>query len=367
MRTRWADAIPARRDRRHGRGRIAVPGAGDRADARRPEERLRRFLAQSCATVLLVAAAPPRAAARAHRHDRCGSRGQSAASSTASASSSGTAVKETGRLTRTARAPPSRSTCSGRRDRVDRTGRSAASSRISAACRGRLAFRVVRFHTGHRSGQPRALARAAIKCSCCSARRSSGARRRRPRLSAPSRSPPEQFDNQEVTLIGRFRGRNCSATCRRGWRRASGISCCSRPTPSIWVTAYGPKARTSTSILGPRRHRQVARGERHGAARRCRGWLAAESDSSDDRPAEGPVEVAGPTIPAEPPPAVIFSAPLADDTEFPSTGRIRIQFSRDMNPAEFPRSRPHPLRRNNTSSRRAAHIHGNLQRRQPLD
>ena len=32
---------------------------------------------------------------------------------------------------------------------------------------------------------------------------------------------------------------------------------------------------------------------------------------------------------------MIFSAPLADETDFPLTGRVRIQFSRDMNPATF--------------------------------
>jgi len=42
-----------------------------------------------------------------------------------------------------------------------------------------------------------------------------------------------------------------------------------------------------------------------------------------------------PRPPTEPPPSVIFSAPLGDDTDFPTAGHIKIQFSRDMKPESF--------------------------------
>ena len=47
------------------------------------------------------------------------------------------------------------------------------------------------------------------------------------------------------------------------------------------------------------------------------------------------MEVAGPPVPPQPPPSVIFSIPLADETDVPIGGRIRIQFSRDMNESTF--------------------------------
>jgi hypothetical protein len=43
-----------------------------------------------------------------------------------------------------------------------------------------------------------------------------------------------------------------------------------------------------------------------------------------------PIEVVVPVRPPEPPPTVIFTAPVADDTDVPVSSPIRIQFSRDL-------------------------------------
>jgi hypothetical protein len=101
---------------------------------------------------------------------------------------------------------------------------------------------------------------------------------------------------------------------------------------AIWVTGLRPKGKDFE--LDPSARVDTGRWlevkgtiQRDGTAV----WLAGESIRLTTAPAEGPVEVAEPPLPAEPPPSVIFSAPLSDDTDFPAGGRIRIQFSRDMN------------------------------------
>ena len=147
---------------------------------------------------------------------------------------------------------------------------------------------------------------------------------------------PEQFDSKEVTLVGRFRGRNLFGDLPQGVAKSKWDFVLQSADASIWVTGVRPKGKDFD--LDPSARVDTGKWlEVKGAVQRdgTAVWLAAESIRLTTAPAEGPVEVAGPTIPVEPPPTVIFSAPLADDTDFPTTGRIRIQFSRDMTPQSF--------------------------------
>jgi hypothetical protein len=47
-------------------------------------------------------------------------------------------------------------------------------------------------------------------------------------------------------------------------------------------------------------------------------------------PTDIPIDVVVPTRPVEPPPAVIFSAPVKDDLDVDRNAPVRIQFSRDL-------------------------------------
>ena len=134
---------------------------------------------------------------------------------------------------------------------------------------------------------------------------------------------PDQFDNRSVTLVGPIqRAGTCTAICRRASRRANGISCCSRQMQPSGSRACAPKARTSTSMPSARvdtgRWLEVKGTVQRDAAAT---WLAGESLRLTAAPSETPVEVTGPPLPPEPPPMVIFSAPLADETDFPVGGR----------------------------------------------
>lgn len=143
---------------------------------------------------------------------------------------------------------------------------------------------------------------------------------------------PEQFDNRNVTLTGRFRGRNLFGDLPQAVAKSKWDFVLQSADGAIWVTGLRPKGKDFE--LDPSARVDTGRWleikgtiQRDGTAV----WLAGESIRLTTAPAEGPVEVAEPPLPAEPPPSVIFSAPLSDDTDFPTGGRIRIQFSRDMN------------------------------------
>ena len=147
---------------------------------------------------------------------------------------------------------------------------------------------------------------------------------------------PEQFDNRSVTLTGRFKGRNLYGELPQGVAKSKWDFVLQSADAAIWVTGLRPKGKDFD--LDPSLRVDTGRWlEVKGTVQRdgTAVWLAGESVRLTTAPAEAPVEVAGPPVPPEPPPVVIFSAPLADDTDFPVAGRVKIQFSRDMKGDSF--------------------------------
>jgi hypothetical protein len=147
---------------------------------------------------------------------------------------------------------------------------------------------------------------------------------------------PDRFDNRGVTLVGRFRGRNLYGDLPQGVAKSKWDFVLQSADAAIWVTGLRPKGKDfdldgSARVDTGRWLEVKGTIQRDGAAT----WLAGESVRLTTAPSEMPVEVAGPPLPPEPPPTVIFSAPLADETDFPVGGRIKIQFSRDMNGSTF--------------------------------
>ncbi|MEO8076352.1 MAG: hypothetical protein ABI818_08505, partial [Acidobacteriota bacterium] len=141
---------------------------------------------------------------------------------------------------------------------------------------------------------------------------------------------PEQFDGRTVTLVGRFKGRNLYGDLPQSIAKSKWDFVLQSADAAIWVSGVRPKGKDFD--LDPSARVDTGRWlevtgvvHRDGLAL----WLAADSMKLASAPTEGAVEVAAPTIPREAPPKVIFSAPLADDTDIPVTGRVRIQFSRD--------------------------------------
>lgn len=144
---------------------------------------------------------------------------------------------------------------------------------------------------------------------------------------------PDTFVGREVKVIGRFRGRNLygdlpSALARTKWdfvlQSAEG---------ALWVTGVRPRGKGFD--LDPTKRVDTGRWlEVTGVVRRdgVTTYVEANSITLASEPQDAPVEVTLPPAPPEPPPTVIFSAPIQDDTEVDRSAPVRIQFSRDVNP-----------------------------------
>ena len=150
---------------------------------------------------------------------------------------------------------------------------------------------------------------------------------------------PEKYEGRGVTISGRFRGRNLLADI------ATPL-----PTPnkwdfvvqsadaSMWIGGLRPRGKDfeldPNARVDTGRWIQVA-----GTVRRegSRVWIegreialsAPPSATPDDTPVEMPV------IAPEPPPTVVFTAPVPDDSDVAPTTVVRIQFSRDMDVRTF--------------------------------
>ena len=146
---------------------------------------------------------------------------------------------------------------------------------------------------------------------------------------------PDRYVDQRVTIQGQFRGRNLfgdqpqsppGGDARREFVLRSADA-------SLWVAGKQPRGRGFTfdlnSRLDTRRWLEVS-----GVVKEDRGivWIVAEELSETSPQAEKvaePITSAVPTIPPE----VLFSAPTQDETDVPLDTTVRVQFSRDLDPA----------------------------------
>lgn len=146
---------------------------------------------------------------------------------------------------------------------------------------------------------------------------------------------PDRYVDQRVTIQGQFRGRNLfgdqpqsppGGDARREFVLRSAEA-------SLWVTGKPPRGRGFTfdinSRLDTRRWLEVS-----GVVKEDRGviWIVAddlkETSPQAEKAAE-PITSAAPTIPPE----VLFSAPTNEETDVRLDTKVRVQFSRDLDPA----------------------------------
>lgn len=150
---------------------------------------------------------------------------------------------------------------------------------------------------------------------------------------------PSRFEGKRVTIAGRFRGANLYGDLPVSAGKGKWDFVLQSADAAIWVTGLEPKGRGFN--LDPKTRVDTGRWLRVTGVMRHEGalvWLEAqEIQESDARTEEDEAPAAEPVFRAvlEVPPAVIFSAPVQDDTDVSPTGEVRIQFSRDMDAASF--------------------------------
>lgn len=148
---------------------------------------------------------------------------------------------------------------------------------------------------------------------------------------------PSRYLDQKVTVTGQFAGRNLLGDLPDAPGQSRYDFVLRSADAAVWVTNLRPRGKDFELSLDARidtgRWLEVT-----GTLQQGRGlqWLNAEAGSlkvtqaPKDLTEEGPIRVA-----AAPPPEVVFSTPTSGETDVLTSIGLRIQFSRDINPATF--------------------------------
>jgi hypothetical protein len=148
---------------------------------------------------------------------------------------------------------------------------------------------------------------------------------------------PSRYAEQRITVSGQFGGRNLLGDLPDAPAQSRDDFVLRSADAAIWVSNIRPRGKDFELALDARidtgRWLEVS-----GTLQQGRGlqWL----DATGGRvalasPPKEPVLEAPIRVPAAPPPEVVFSAPIADETDVSPSSTVRIQFSRDIDPATF--------------------------------
>ncbi|MFN8058223.1 MAG: Ig-like domain-containing protein [Vicinamibacterales bacterium] len=147
---------------------------------------------------------------------------------------------------------------------------------------------------------------------------------------------PERYANENVTIVGRFRGRNLFGDVPDSPGQSQWDFVLQSADAALWVTGVRPKGKGFDLRLDNRidtgKWLKVT-----GTVKtdRVKVWVAARTVEIGDAPQE-PTTDTRVDLPVEhPAPEVVFSAPTEGETDVERGGPVRIQFSRDMDPASF--------------------------------
>lgn len=147
---------------------------------------------------------------------------------------------------------------------------------------------------------------------------------------------PESQIGRDVTISGRFRGRNLYADLPSPLNKGKWDFILQSADAALWIT--GPQPKGKGFDLDPSRRSDTGRWLKATGTVRSEGatvWLEAKTLELSTAPEETTVDVALPPPPKAPPPTVIFTAPVADETGVEPTTDVRVQFSWDMDQKTF--------------------------------
>ncbi len=161
-----------------------------------------------------------------------------------------------------------------------------------------------------------------------------------PPLSAPTvrgiAMSPSTFADRTVTVLGRFRGRNLYGDVPAPLNMSKWDFVLQSADAALWVTGLRPRG--SGFELDPGAKVDTNRwievsGTVHAEGSRV--WIAGESVKLAQPPDDAGDAPTAPAVVRQAPPSVIFTAPLADDTDVPPDTSLRLQFSSDMDTSTF--------------------------------
>lgn len=147
---------------------------------------------------------------------------------------------------------------------------------------------------------------------------------------------PERFEGQAMTVVGQFGGRNVLGDLPQAPRISRTDFVLRHAGGAVWVSGVAPKGRgwqlRPDSKVDTDQWLQV-----EGTVRYGEGLVWIEAKSVAQAKAEAVAEPAEPPPPVlkAPPPEVVFSLPAQDETDVPPTTTVKLQTSRDLDPASF--------------------------------
>ena len=147
---------------------------------------------------------------------------------------------------------------------------------------------------------------------------------------------PQSNNNREVNISGRFKGRNLYGDLPSPLNKSKWDFVLHSADAAIWITGLRPRGKGFD--LDPGARVDTGRWLNIGGTVRVEGntvWIEAKTIEQTAPVTDTPVEVEVPVVAKEPPPTVVFSAPVPDDTGVDRSTTVRIQFSRDMDPKTF--------------------------------
>lgn len=152
---------------------------------------------------------------------------------------------------------------------------------------------------------------------------------------------PARYLEQQVSVTGQFSGRNLLGELPDAPAKSRYDFVLRSADAAIWVTNMRPRGKDQgkdfelalDARIDTSRWLQV-----RGTVQQARGlmWIDAEPGSltAAKPPADAGVDDEPPVrVPAAPAPEVMFSAPTQDETDVSMSATVRIQFSRDIDPA----------------------------------
>jgi hypothetical protein len=142
---------------------------------------------------------------------------------------------------------------------------------------------------------------------------------------------PDRYADREVRISGRFRGRNLYGDLPQPLNKDRWDFVLQSADASIWISGMRPKG--TDFELDPAARVDTGKWLEVTGVVQKKGnqlWIEASAMRPTAAPSDVPVEVAVPIRPVEPPPTVVFTAPVQDDTEVERGAPVRIQFSRDL-------------------------------------
>ncbi len=143
---------------------------------------------------------------------------------------------------------------------------------------------------------------------------------------------PAKFDGQKVTITGQFRGRNLFGDLPEAPAQNRFQFVLRSSDAAVWVMGVQAKGRTFN--FDPGKRIDTGRWVKvQGTVRTAKGLTWLDGTSIELAPAPEETTAVAIDLPPPPPVEILFIAPSEGEADVRSTERIRMQLSRDLDPA----------------------------------